>query len=118
MLPPPKGVDVTDVESLAASVHLLSARHLVFPFLANAIGTLVGALVAFLIAGKFKRVVACGVGLLSLCGGIAASFMILAPTAFIVVDLALAYVPMAWIGVVLGRAIQAKFVSQDTASAS
>jgi hypothetical protein len=117
LIPPPEGVDVTKVESLAASVHLLSARHFVFPFLAHALGTPVGALAGFLIAGQYKHVVAYALGALNLCGGIAASFMIPAPTAFIVIDLVLAYVPMAWIAVKLGQAIQPKQGRQPTASA-
>jgi hypothetical protein len=38
------------------------------------------------------------VGGLHLVGGIAAAFMIPAPAWFIVVDLVVAYLPMAWLG--------------------
>ena len=43
VIPPPPGVDVTDMESLAASMHLFQFRHFVFPSLAHAGGTLVAA---------------------------------------------------------------------------
>jgi hypothetical protein len=76
----------------------------------------VGSLVGFLIAGQYKSVVAYGIGALSLCGGIWASQLIPAPMAFIVIDLVFAYVPMAWLAVKLGRAVQGKQMSQATAS--
>src|SRR5438874_8626242 len=62
VIPPPPGLDVTDAKSLAANIHLLEARHFVFPFLAHAVGTLVGALAAFLIAGSRGSVCAYAVG--------------------------------------------------------
>ena len=46
LIPPPAGVDVTNAESLAQAMHLFQPRHFVMPFLAHALGTLVGALVA------------------------------------------------------------------------
>jgi hypothetical protein len=41
---------------------------------------------------------ALAVGGLHLMGGIAAAFMIPAPVWFVVLDLTLAYLPMAWLG--------------------
>ena len=73
LIPPPAGVDVTDVESLSRSIHLFAPRHFVMPFLAHALGTLVGALVAYLIAGSHKLAMALAVGVVNLCGGIAAA---------------------------------------------
>lgn len=35
---PPAGVDVSDAQSLKASIHLLQPKHFVFPFLAHALG--------------------------------------------------------------------------------
>lgn len=106
VIPPPEGVDVTDMESLKTSMHLLSARHFVFPFLAHALGTLVGALVGYLLAPKYKIRVAWLIGVFTLLGGIAASSMIPAPKVFIAVDLIFAYLPMAWLAIKLGAAIQ------------
>ena len=102
LFPPPAGVDVTDVESLSRSIHLFAPRHFVMPFLAHALGTLVGALVAYLIAGSHKLAMALAVGVVNLCGGIAAAFMIPAPAWFIALDLLVAYIPMAWLGARLG----------------
>lgn len=46
LIPPPPGVDVNTAEGLAKGIHLFEPRHFVFPFLAHALGTLAGALVA------------------------------------------------------------------------
>jgi hypothetical protein len=101
-VPPPAGVDVRDSESIRASLHLFEARHFVFPFLAHAVGTWVGALVAFLVAGSRRALFAYVIGGLFLAGGIAASVMIPAPVGFIALDLLLAYLPMAWLATRIG----------------
>ena len=106
VVPPPLGVDVTDARSLSAGMHLLEAKHFVFPFLAHALGTLAGALTAFLIAASHRSVLAYLVGAVSLAGGIAAAFMIPAPAWFMVLDLVVAYIPMAWIGSIIGRRLK------------
>lgn len=105
LIPPPAGVDVTNAESLARTIHLFEPRHFVTPFLAHALGTLVGALVAYLIAGSHKATFAWAIGVLFLCGGVAASFMIPAPAWFIALDLLVAYLPMAWLGLRIGRRV-------------
>jgi hypothetical protein len=105
VIPPPAGVDVSDSQSLSTSMHLFEPKHFVFPFLAHALGTLAGALLAFLIAASYRSVFAYTIGAFFLAGGIAATFMIPAPIWFIVLDLAAAYIPMAWIGTQLGRRI-------------
>ena len=102
VIPPPAGVDPTNMESLQASVHLFEAKHFVFPFLAHALGTLVGAAVAALIAAGNKMTIALVVGVFYLLGGIMAATMIPAPVWFIILDLVVAYIPMAWIGGKLG----------------
>lgn len=107
LIPPPAGVDVTNPESIAASMHLFEAKHFIAPFVAHAAGAFVGALVAYLIAATRKSWFAYAIGVLSLCGGIAASFMIPAPIWFIVLDLVVAYIPMAWLAVLAGRALTA-----------
>jgi len=103
MIPAPAGVDVSKAESIAASIHLFEPKHFVFPFLAHALGAFAGALVALLIAASHRTVFAFVIGVLFLAGGIAASFMIPAPTWFIVLDLVAAYLPMAWLATRVGR---------------
>lgn len=102
IIPPPAGVDVTNAESLSHAMHLFGPRHFIMPFLAHAVGTLVGALTAYLIAASHKAQIAFVVGAAFLCGGVAASFMIPAPRWFIALDLLAAYLPMAWLGIQIG----------------
>lgn len=98
VIPPPAGADVTTMEGLTASMHLFEPRHFVFPFLAHALGTLVGALVATMLTPGRSAWPAWIVGGLFLLGGIANVVMLPAPTWFEAVDLLLAYAPFAWLG--------------------
>jgi len=98
VIPPPEGVDVTNMESLKASMHLFEPKHFVFPFLAHALGALTGGLVASLIAASHRMKFAIGIGVLFLLGGIANVFLLPAPTWFATLDLIAAYLPMAWLG--------------------
>ena len=106
LIPPPAGVDVNSAESLSKAMHLFEPRHFVMPFLAHAVGTLAGALAAYLIAATYKAPMAYVIGAVFLCGGVAASFMIPAPAWFIALDLLAAYLPMAWLGVQIGSRLQ------------
>jgi hypothetical protein len=106
IVPIPDGINVNDPKSLAASVHLLEPKHFLFPFLAHALGTLTGAWGAYLLAGTRPATFAYAIGVLFLVGGIVAALMIPAPAWFIASDLVVAYLPMAWIGIRLGRKIR------------
>jgi hypothetical protein len=106
VIPPPAGVDVNDAKSIGASIHLFEPKHFLFPFLAHALGTLCGAVVGFLVAARFQSTIAYLIGALFLAGGIAAASMIPAPTWFIALDLLVAYLPMAWLGAVIGRKVR------------
>jgi hypothetical protein len=103
LIPPPPGVDASDAESIAAGMHLFEAKHFITPFLAHALGTLVGALVAYVIAANNKLIMSLVVGIVSLLGGISAVFMIPSPMWFVALDLLLAYIPMAWLGGMIGQ---------------
>jgi hypothetical protein len=104
VIPPPAGAIMTTPEGIAAAMPLLQPKHFVMPFLAHALGSLIGALVAALIAASQKMTFALVIGFVHLLGGIAASFMIPAPVWFIVLDLVVAYIPMAYLGGKLGGA--------------
>lgn len=97
VIAPPAGADTTTMEGLEASLHLFEPRHFVFPFLAHALGTLVGALVAAVIAASHKCAVAMILGLIFLTGGITNAIVLPAPAWFITLDLLVAYLPMAWL---------------------
>ena len=102
LIPPPAGVDVNSAEGLSKAMHLFEPRHFIMPFLAHAVGTFTGALAAYLIATSYKAQIAYVIGTVFLCGGVAASFMVPAPTWFIALDLLVAYLPAAWLGVQIG----------------
>lgn len=102
VIPLPEGVDPKDMDSIMAHMPSYQPEHFIMPFLAHAIGTLVGALLAALIAGSKKMTFALVVGVFFLLGGITNNFMLPAPTWFETVDLVFAYLPMAWIGGKLG----------------
>lgn len=95
---PITGVDMTDMTALAEVMPTLDAKYFLFPFLAHALGTLVGAFLAYKIAATHKMKFALGIGVLFLLGGITINYMLPGPTWFAVADIALAYIPMAWIG--------------------
>jgi len=98
LIPPPAGADVTTMEGLRASMPLFEPKHFLFPFLAHALGTLVGALVATLLAPDRSIVPALVVGVLFFIGGCANVYLLPSPLWFNVVDLVLGYLPFAWLG--------------------
>ena len=98
VIPLPEGVDPADLESLKAGMALFEPKHFVMPFLAHALGTLVGAMVAARMAASKKFAMAMIVGAFFLAGGIANIYMLGGPLYFVVADIVLAYVPMAWLG--------------------
>lgn len=97
IIPPPEGADVTTMEGLKASMHLMQPKHFLFPFLAHALGTFVGAALAAALAATRKMRLAIVIGIIFLVGGITNVFMLPSPMWFNVVDLVVAYIPMAWI---------------------
>lgn len=103
LLPPPDGVDLSSTASFAATAHLLRPANFLFPFLAHALGTLAGALLAWKLSRGYRNTLALAIGVFFLAGGIAAATMIPAPMWFIVVDLVVAYVPMAMLAIWIGR---------------
>lgn len=94
---PIEGLDPNDMEALAKIMPTLDVKYFIFPFLAHALGTFVGAILAGLIAATHKMKFALGIGIAFLVGGVIASSMIPAPKLFILADLTIAYIPMAWL---------------------
>ena len=95
---PIEGLDPNDTKALAKVMPTLSTKYFIFPFLAHALGTLIGAIVAGWIAASHKVRFSLAIGALFLLGGIAVSFMLPAPIWFIACDIIIAYIPMAFIG--------------------
>jgi uncharacterized membrane protein HdeD (DUF308 family) len=99
IIPPPAGADLTTMEGLKASIHLFEPKHFVMPFLAHALGSLAGAFLAAFIATTQKMKFAFGIGGWFLLGGIINIIMLpSSPLWFTVLDLGVAYLPMAYLG--------------------
>lgn len=108
IIPLPEGVNPADTESLKENIHRFTAKHYVMPFLAHALGTLVGAIVSvFIVKGLKENTMqlkaALSIGILFLWGGIQTSIDIASPLAPTLVDAVLCYIPMALIGYFLIR---------------
>ena len=98
IITPPEGYDDSNMERMKSTMHLLGNKNFIFPFLAHSLGTLVGALLAVKIAVSHYMKFALAIGLFFMLGGIMMVLVLSAPTWFVVLDLAGAYIPMAWIG--------------------
>ena len=98
IIPPPEGADVTTMEGLKNSMQLFEPKNFVFPFLAHALGTLVGAFLVAKIAASHKMKFAYAIGFFFLLGGITNVFLLPSPSWFTLLDLIGAYLPMAFIG--------------------
>ena len=105
---PIQGIDPSDMEALAEVMPTLGFEYFIFPFLAHALGTLVGAAIAWWIAASHKIKFSLGIGGLFLLGGIMVNYMLPGPTWFAVVDIIFAYIPMAWVGGILAEKMLSK----------
>ena len=82
----------------------MGVEHFIFPFLAHAIGTLVGAYFVSKMRVNRTLINAMAIGFAFLAGGV---MMVLTlpgtPWWFVVTDLMVAYLPMAYLGYKLGQ---------------
>jgi hypothetical protein len=102
---PPEGVDPNDIESIKANVAVYEMKHFIIPLLAHALGTLVGAFTAVKLGiSKHKTLSYIVAGVFFIPGSIMA---IILPEFWIfsIIDLLIAYFPMA----ILGWIISGKF---------
>ncbi len=95
---PIEGIDPNSMTELAAIMPTLGFKYFIFPFLAHALGTLTGAIIAGLIAVSHKMKFSLGIGVFFLLGGIMVNYMLPGPTWFAAIDILVAYIPMAWLG--------------------
>ena len=98
VIPMPEGADISTMEGLQKSMTLFTPANFLFPFLAHALGTLVGAFVAAKLGISHKRKLAMVVSCFFLAGGIAMVNMLGGPLWFNITDLTLAYLPMGFLG--------------------
>ena len=99
----PEGINPADMESLVANFHLFEPINFLMPFLAHAMGTLVGAFIAAKIAATHKLYFGLSIGVLFLTGGIQMANLLPAPLWFDVLDLGFAYIPMGFLGYRLAK---------------
>lgn len=98
LIPPPSGVNSADVNSIAENMHSFGPIHFLYPFLAHAVGTLVGAyLVVRFVAPQYKFVLALFVVGFFLLGGVMMVMMLPSPIWVNILDLGVAYIPMGYL---------------------
>ena len=99
IIAPPPGTNLTTMEGIKAALPLFEPKQFLMPFLAHAVGTLVGALITAKMAKTRNMQLALLIGVFYLIGGIE-NFRELpqSPTWFIIVDLVAAYIPMGYLG--------------------
>lgn len=95
IIPPPG--DTSTMEALEATMHLFAPKDFIFPFLAHAVGTLIGAMVAVKMAANHPKRLALIVGLLFFIAGSINVYSLPAPLWYNIIDLVLAYFPMAFL---------------------
>jgi hypothetical protein len=98
LIPYPPGIDMQTPEGIKAAIPFLKPIHYLTPWLAHAIGTMVGALLVSLFSSTrhlFRSLIIGGVFLIA---GIYMITLIPSPAWFIWLDLMLAYIPMAYLG--------------------
>ena len=78
-------------------MHLFQPKNFIMPFLAHALGTLAGAFFAALIAANHKMKFALVIGFVFMAGGITNVIILPSPTWFTILDVAGAYIPMAYL---------------------
>ena len=99
IIPSPEGANLTTMEGLTAAMPLMQPKHFLMPFLAHALGTLLGAFIVAKMAATHKMRFAWGIGVWFLIGGIMNIVMLsMSPLWFATVDLVFAYIPMAYLG--------------------
>ena len=99
----PRGVDSSDIESIKQNIQHYTPFHFLWPFLAHALGTLVGAFLALRWSKSKYNLPAYIVGGFFLVGGIMMVIQLPTPLWYSIIDLGFAYIPMAWLATKLVR---------------
>ncbi|MEM9549185.1 MAG: hypothetical protein AAGA77_24575 [Bacteroidota bacterium] len=98
IIPSPEGVNPQDINSIKENANLYSAKHFIIPFLAHALGTLVGAFIIAKLASTHHKKFALIVGAVFCLGGIIMAIGLPEFWKFSIIDILLAYFPMALLG--------------------
>ena len=79
-------------------MHLMEPKHFIIPFIAHALHAFIGSIIACKIATNNKMRLAMVVGLFVFLGGLMNVISLPSPMWFNVLDLVVAYFPMAYLG--------------------
>ena len=109
IIPPPEGADLTTTEGILAAMPSMESKHFIVPIIAHALGTLVGAFIAAKYAASNHLKLALLVGVVFLLGGAYMAYLLPAPSWVEITDLAIAYLPMGWLGWKLAGGKQPNF---------
>ena len=102
IIPLPEGVNPEDLNSIKEHIGDFEVKNFMVVFLAHALGTLVGAFITTKLLAIKKITFPLLIGFFFLLGGVSMVKAIGGPTWFNLLDLIVAYVPMAWLGAKLG----------------
>lgn len=103
IIPVPKGVDNSSMENFKVTFHLLKPINFLIPFLAHALGTLIGAYIAVKICVSHHLKLAMIISVLFFIGGFIMVMSLPAPIWFNITDLVLAYFPMGYLGYLIAK---------------
>ncbi len=95
---PLENIDMNDMLALSEVLPTLAPQYFIFPFLAHALGTLLGAFIAGMVVVTRRMQFSMAIGGLFLLGGIAVNYLLPGPIWFAAIDILLAYIPMAYFG--------------------
>jgi hypothetical protein len=95
LIPPPAGSDMSTTKGLAAAMKLFGPQHFLFPFLAHAVGTFVAAFLAYRLGRNVSAQAVYIIGGIFFAGGVMMILSLPSPLWFTVLDLGVAYFPMA-----------------------
>ena len=98
IIAPPVGSNMKTMEGLIQAMPLMEPKHFIMPFLAHALGTLIGAILCSIIARSNQLVLSLSIGFSFFIGGFIMVLQLPAPLWFDLVDLIFAYFPMAVLG--------------------
>ncbi len=91
------------IEVMKENLPLMGWKDWMAPFLAHALGTLVGAFLAVKICATHQKTFALVVGGFFLLGGTGMAYLLEFPMPFSAIDLIGAYLPMGYLGWLLGK---------------
>jgi len=103
IIPPPQGFDMNNPSELAKAMKVMEVRHFVFPFLAHALGTLLGVVFFTYFSKSNKLFFPMLIAGMFFAGGLYMVLILPSPIWFNVLDLVLAYFPMSVFGFKLAK---------------